>query len=97
MLYSIVSSKICSRDSVCPRGSKGTYSALIVTIKIHFHLVCAFLAIFRNEITTILTPSTSEAGEGEVKVVTFFVLELPDYKSTMLIYLYIYMEWLKVS
>ncbi len=28
------------------------------------HLYVKFLAIFRNEITTILTPSTSEGGEG---------------------------------
>ncbi len=46
-----------------------------------------FLAIFRNEITTILTFSTSEGGGG---VVAFFVLEVPDYKSAMLIYLYSY-------
>ncbi len=28
---------------------------------------------------------------GEVRVVTFFVLEVPDYKFTMLIYLYVYL------
>ncbi len=28
---------------------------------------------------------------GEVGVVTFFVFEIPDFKSAMLIYLYIYM------
>ncbi len=52
-----------------------------------------FLAIFRNEITTILTPSTSEGGEWvEVGVVTFFVLEVPDYESAMLIYFFIYIQ-----
>ncbi len=29
-------------------------------------------------------------GVGEVRVVTFFVLEVPDYESGMLIYIYIY-------
>ncbi len=48
-----------------------------------------FLAIFRNEIMTILIPSTSEGVIGEVGVVTFFVLDVPDYESTMLIYFYI--------
>ncbi len=44
--------------------------------------------MFQNEITTILTPSTSEGGEWkEVGVVKFSLLEVPDYKSTMLIYL----------
>ncbi len=42
-----------------------------------------FLAIFRNEIATIPTPSTSE--EGEVGMVTFLVLEVPDCKSAMLL------------
>ncbi len=38
-----------------------------------------FLAIFRNEITTMLTPSTSEGDEwGRWWVVTFFVLKIPD-------------------
>ncbi len=49
-----------------------------------------FLAIFRNEITTILTPSTLEESEWGLEVVTFFVLEVPDYESVMLIYLFIY-------
>ncbi len=32
-----------------------------------------------------MTPSISEGGEvGEVGVVTFFVLEVPDYESAML-------------
>ncbi len=48
-----------------------------------------FLAIFWTEITTILTASTSE---GEVEVVAFFVLKVPDYESSMLIYLYIYIK-----
>ncbi len=46
-----------------------------------------FLAIFRNEITTILTPPISEGGEcGEEGVVTFFVLKVPDNESAMLIH-----------
>ncbi len=59
-----------------------------------------FLAIFRNEITTILTPSTSE---GEVGVVTFFVLVVPDYESAM-VNILIYKitrskicDWLKIT
>ncbi len=44
-----------------------------------------FLAIFRNEITTILTPSTLEGVSGGGNV---FVLEVPDYESAMLVYLY---------
>ncbi len=34
---------------------------------------------------------------GEVGVVTFFVLEVPDYESAMLIYFYIIQSWTKVS
>ncbi len=57
-----------------------------------------FLAIFRNEITTILAPSTSERGEwwrrGWSRV---FVLEVPDHSFTILIYIYtIYMFTCKV-
>ncbi len=67
--------------------------------------------IFRNEITTILTPSNSGGRElgrwgwsrfsfwrflitnpGRWGVVTFFVLEVPDYESAMLIYFYIYIK-----
>ncbi len=48
-----------------------------------------FLAIFRNEIKTILTLWTSEEGGG---MITFFILEVPDYKSTMLIYFTI--QWM---
>ncbi len=42
--------------------------------------------------TTILTLSALERDpEGEVRMVTFFILEVPHYKSAMLIYLHIYM------
>ncbi len=67
------------------------FPAFFVTISsilFYFYLfLYTFLAIFRNEITTILTPSTSE-GDGW-GVVTFG-LEVPDYESAMLIYSYIY-------
>ncbi len=45
--------------------------------------------IFRNEITTILTPSTSEGSEWERwgGGRNFFVLEVPDYESAMFIYI----------
>ncbi len=54
------------------------------------YIVFVFLAIFRNEITTILTPSSSEGVSGGCGVVMFFILEVPDYESAMLIYFYIY-------
>ncbi len=38
-----------------------------------------------DEITTILTPSTSEGGVRGVGVVTFFILEVLDYKSATLV------------
>ncbi len=48
-----------------------------------------FLAIFRNEITTIMNPpprlQKGVTGGGHI-----FVLEVPDYESAMLIYFYIY-------
>ncbi len=38
---------------------------------------------------------TLDFRRGEVRVVTFFVLEVPNYKSTMLIYFYIYRDDMK--
>ncbi len=58
-----------------------------------FFVFCRFLAIFRNEMTTILTPSTSEGGEWgrwEWCRFPFWRSQVPDYESAMLIYLYIF-------
>ncbi len=52
-----------------------------------------FLAIFRNKITTIVTPSTSEGGGGGGHV-TFFVLGVSYYESAMFIYIY---AWLSLA
>ncbi len=54
-----------------------------------FTALCLCKFTWRNNfLAIVLTPSTLEGGE--VWVVTFFVFEVPDYKSVMLIYLYIY-------
>ncbi len=51
---------------------------------------CSFLATFWNKIRLFWHPDFRRGWVGEVGVVTFFVLEVPDYESTMLIYFYIY-------
>ncbi len=53
-----------------------------------FKVLEKLLAMFRNKITTILTRSTSKWGEWGRWLIMFFVLEVPNHKSTLLIYVH---------
>ncbi len=75
---------LCTRDPKCRR-----FILLITTGSFWkvIDIIDSFLAMFQNEIMTILTHSISEGDQGIRWTFTFFVLEVPGYKSAMLIYL----------